>query len=229
MPSWWLVVRFIDRFYKLKLYKNGHLLSKWVLLPTIRLSALWCERWWWSCLLAAMPRISGYDTTKQLIMLFFFCVCLCVSALSFVIFITLLTTQLFHDWLCIKNVFMPLKMLTVVLLQSIALLCWAPQQLSTTRKSGRTNKTKIEEQDGKSPYKQFASCLPSSSIKPETFTYSSQYHHRRHKHTHKHRKKPTLCTITNSHMTECVYYPVIHAVKHIKRDVKQSALLCWKI
>lgn len=50
------------------------------------------------------------------------CCCCCArvawSVLSFVIFITLLTTQLFHDWLCIKNVFRLLKMLTVLLAAS---------------------------------------------------------------------------------------------------------------
>lgn len=50
-----------------------------------------------------------------------FCCCICVvykALYHFVIFITLLTTQLFHDWLCIKNVFRLLKMLTVLLAAS---------------------------------------------------------------------------------------------------------------
>lgn len=133
--------------------KLGSLLSKWLLL--FMCTCVLCfgslSRLGGVCVCAGFPTIQSMSA--DLLLRFsqamtqqnhahhaalFFCtsficivvsvwVCVWWSALSFVIFITLLTTQLFHDWLCIKNVFRPLIMLTVCCLMqhllSLSLFC----------------------------------------------------------------------------------------------------------
>lgn len=260
-----LQIKIVQKLGKSPCYQNDYLtIHVHAYLPTTIAAWMdgWIHRFADVLLRTVLLTMAVWYTQNELIMLLFFLLlllpmlllllwplflllrlCGTHSVLSFVIFITLLTTQLFHDWLCIKNVFRLLKMLTVLLAAShlslwfhcygqkrddvICVRMHREKEATDSRWNWKTRELKLQR-------KQFALCLRQHQQRKQ------QHHHHHHVgclwyqiRQGWHARKPHCCgrqkaygsqqyyeqfTVRSSHMCAmcgCVFNPVIDAVEHM--------------